>query len=63
MNDNPWVDVRVRLPPEKQMVMTKISDRDGDRNEQPLQRVRQLWHLADMSMYVYYTPTHWRHIA
>jgi hypothetical protein len=30
------------------------------RMEQDLQRIGNLWFLADGSMYVYYTPTHWR---
>jgi hypothetical protein len=30
------------------------------RNEQSLVRKGRLWFFTDMSMYVYYTPTHWR---
>lgn len=40
-------------------VMTKIDDADGCRNEQSLTRQGRLWFFPDMSMYVYYTPTHW----
>jgi len=48
------------------VVVTKIDDASGPRNEQLLiqkQRSpdhRPLWWFPDMSMYVYYTPTHWR---
>jgi hypothetical protein len=61
--------------PEGEVVMTKIDDSRGVRNEQPLRRRGNLWfsvnrekcphckkeHGGD-SMYVYYTPTHWRPI-
>lgn len=46
--------------PDHQVVMTKIHDRDGERNVQKLKRRGNLWFLPDDSMYVYYTPTHWR---
>ena len=42
-------------------VETKIDDGRGCRNEQSLTRKGRLWFFPDMSMYVYYTPTHWRH--
>ena len=43
--------------------MTKIDDGGGVRNEQPMVRRGNLWWINDGepgSMYVYYTPTHWR---
>ncbi len=40
-------------------VMTKIDDKDGVRNEQPLVLDRNLWWFTDHSMYVYYNPTNW----
>jgi len=46
-------------------VMTKIDDALGCRNEQTLTLHRRspegrpIWFLPDLSMYVYYTPTHW----
>lgn len=46
--------------PENIVVETKIDDGAGVRNEQPLKRHGRLWFLPDDSMYVYYTPTHWR---
>lgn len=50
------------------VVETKIDDADGCRNEQALvatQRepgCRVMWWYPDRSMYVYYTPTHWRYL-
>lgn len=45
--------------PEGEIVMTRIDDGRGVRNEQPLIRQGRLWFVTDRSMYVYYTPTHW----
>lgn len=42
------------------VVDTIIDDINGKRNHQPLVRNHRLWFVPDMSMYVYYTPTHWR---
>ena len=58
--ENGWISIKKRLPKEGIKVMTKIDDKDGIRNEQPLTRKGSLWFLSDMSMYVYYRPTHWR---
>lgn len=47
--------------PEGKAVMTKIDDAEhGARNETSLIRRGNLWWFPDMSMYVYYAPTHWR---
>lgn len=46
--------------PENVAVLTKIDDAKGERNEAPLIRRGRLWYFTDDSMYVYYTPTHWR---
>lgn len=46
--------------PENEVIMTKIRDRYGERNEQQLKRRGRLWFKPDGSMYVYYQPTHWR---
>lgn len=52
--------------PDGVVVETKIDDRNGERNIARLRKyqrsaeTRPLWFLADGSMYVYYTPTHWR---
>lgn len=51
------------LPPEGLPVNTKIHDATGCRNEQSLKRQGRLWFFPDGSMYVYYTPTHWRYEA
>lgn len=44
--------------PEGVVVMTKIDDHLGSRNEQKLKRSGRLWFVPDGSSYVYYTPTH-----
>ena len=48
------------LPPDGVAVMTKIDDEKGVRNEQQLKRQGRLWFFPDDSMYVYYSPTHWK---
>lgn len=49
----------INLAPADEVVWTKIDDEHGERNVQKLKRVKNLWWFPDMSMYVYYTPTHW----
>lgn len=56
----PWIEVAAELPPENEVVETVIDDGRGRRNEWPLKRQGRHWWLPDGSMYVYYTPTHWR---
>jgi hypothetical protein len=55
-----WISIAEELPPEREVVNTKIDDGEGVRNEQSLKRQGNLWFFPDGSMYVYYTPTHWR---
>lgn len=55
-----WIKVSEQLPPEETVVETKIDDGKGCRNVQKLKRRGRLWFFPDGSMYVYYTPTHWR---
>ena len=50
----------IESAPENVPVMTKIDDEGGARNEQLLVRRGRLWWFTDGSMYVYYTPTHWK---
>lgn len=57
MSDWQKVDATV---PEDVVVETCISDIGGERNRQTLRRRASLWFFPDNSMYVYYTPTHWR---
>ena len=54
-----WISVNDQLPPEGVEVQTKIRDWRGERNNQSLKRQGRLWFFPDMSMYVYYEPTHW----
>ena len=53
----------IESAPENVVVLTKIDDEHGPRNEQPLQHHDRLWWFADDSMYVYYTPTHWKPVG
>lgn len=55
-----WKETKNELPKENIPVLTKIEDENGTRNEGILIRVRRLWFMQDMKMYVYYTPTHWK---
>lgn len=48
------------IAPENEEVWTKIHDERGERNIAKLTRKGNLWFVLDGSMYVYYTPTHWR---
>lgn len=51
---------RTETAPEDVVVMTKIDDEHGPRNETTLKRIRGLWWAPDQGMYVYYAPTHWK---
>lgn len=55
-----WVRCADHLPPQDVDVETKIDDERGVRNVQKLRRHSNLWWFPDMSMYIYYSPTHWR---
>jgi hypothetical protein len=55
-----WIKCLDRLPKEGLIVETKIDDYDGVRNEQDLKIIGSLWWFTDNSMYIYYSPTHWR---
>lgn len=61
MND--WKSLSEQTPPDGLIVDTKIDDSNGVRNQQYLKKKGYLWWLPDDSMYVYYTPTHWRVIT
>jgi hypothetical protein len=60
MSEKKWQHVSQGLPPEREVVQTKIDDSDGIRNEDALKFMSNLWWFPDGSMYVYYRPTHWR---
>lgn len=55
-----WIRVADQKPPHDVVVDTKIDDHLGARNEAPLRNRGNLWFFQDNSMYVYYTPTHWK---
>ena len=59
-DERSWNWVFNHLPADGEVVETKIHDAKGCRNEQRLKRQGRLWWFEDGSMYVYYTPTHWR---
>lgn len=54
-----WIECAKELPADDIVVLTKIDDADGVRNETTLRRHNGLWWFPDMSMYIYYSPTHW----
>lgn len=57
-----WIPLSRQLPPNKELVETKIDDAEaGCRNQQKLRLHGGRWWFPNMSMYVYYTPTHWRY--
>lgn len=53
----------IHTAPEGIEIMTKIDDARGVRNVQSLKRCGGLFFFPDGSMYIYYTPTHWRHLT
>ena len=55
-----WNKTSDFLPLEGKIVDTKIDDENGIRNEQKLIYDKKLWWTTDKSIYVYYTPTHWK---
>ena len=58
-----WTSTEKDLPADGEEVNTKIDDGISVRNEQSLVRQGRLWFFPDMSMYVYYQPTHWRSLT
>lgn len=57
---NQWKSVNECPPPQGEVIETKIDDQFGCRLVQCLSLTGRLWFVPDRSMYVYYTPTHWR---
>ena len=55
-----WIEVTSYFPPNGVEVMTKIHDQRGPRKEQPLKRQTPWWFFPDLSMRIYYEPTHWK---
>lgn len=51
----------IESAPSGRLVMTKIEDANGSRNEQPMTQSGSLWFAGEM--YVYYRPTHWRELT
>lgn len=63
MSDREWIYCGNLFPEDKIEVETKIDDSKGCRNVTTLTRYRGLWWFPDLSMYVYYSPTHWRSLS
>lgn len=55
-----WIRCGSVLPPDGKVVETKLDDERGCRNVADLKLSCNSWYRPDGSMYVYYTPTHWR---
>lgn len=53
-----WIQTRDKLPRKNELVRTKIHDKYGVRNVQPLLWTGKAWLLADGTTALY-TPTHW----
>lgn len=51
----------IETAPQNTLVLTKIDDCDGTRNEQTMTLRGRLWWIGrgKATMYVYYAPTHW----
>ena len=60
MTTDNWEAITETRPAQGVTVLTKIDGAGGPRNEQALVRKGNLWFFPDMSMYVYYTPTHFK---
>ena len=60
MTTDNWEAITETRPAQGVAVLTKIDGAGGPRNEQVLVRNENLWFFPDMSMYVYYTPTHFK---
>jgi len=59
--DRPWQPIATA--PEGVEVETAIIDKHGQRNTQNAARSGALWFGAGMTIYFYYTPTHWREVS
>lgn len=56
MNED-WTRTDQELPPAR----VEVEAMDGSGHVQTLVRDGRLWFFPDRSMYVYFTPTFWRH--
>lgn len=56
-----WNITKYTVPTSPVPINTMISDENGIRNQQKLIYDKGLWWTTDKSMYVYYTPTHWKY--
>jgi len=56
MKNNKWIRTGEKLPEQNKVVETQAPKG----MIQDLKLVGKLWYFPDGSIYVYYTPTHWR---
>lgn len=57
-----WNETSKHQPLDNVVVETKnVSPNGEETNKQDLVKKGNLWWYTDSSMYVYYTPTHWRY--
>lgn len=61
MAEAPWMPIGEGYPPPPTDQVVQVLTPGGD--VRPLIFAATLWWLPDRSMYVYFTPTHWRPIA
>jgi hypothetical protein len=57
-NERDWQPISTA--PENELVEAVIVGERGFRNQQEMTRHGRLWYVG--TMYVYYTPTHWRKV-
>jgi hypothetical protein len=61
-----WIKVKEMRPIRNVVVETKIDYEDGTPTRVQNLKMHEtgnLWWLPDDSMYVYFIPTHWRHLT
>lgn len=59
MTDSPWLSISTM--PDGMEALTAIIDEHGERNTTKLRKQGRLFFTdGPNSMYVYYTPTHWK---
>lgn len=55
-----WISVNDSLPPQKTVVKTIIFQKEKGRMEQNLMLIGRKWFLPGSTVYINYSPTHWK---
>lgn len=63
MSEGSWIDVDDELPEESVVVETLAPEDPSYLYKTTLKRVGNLWLFPNGSVYVMYTPTHWRPLS